>query len=399
MQLSHFYHRHRLHRLAGHKDLGLFELAIWLHTLAESLVWVFVPILLVKTGYSIQSVLIYFLIFNVIDVPLNFFVDGLIRKIGARKTMIMGTFAIISFFVLIGILTPGNMPLLIVLAFLGAIYDTFFWVSHIYIFTEINRSGLDAGSSVGATEGVRKLAGIVGPALGAFLLIVSGKIALVVVAIATFSLSMAPLFKMKHVRDVPDEKKATLRGFFSDRREQSNYLSTALSGIHYEVDGNLWPLFIFATFGTLESVAALPIIVSLTTAAFSYFAGKLSKRYAPGMMMLGSVLIALTWIARALFQNGVLYFVTVFFIGFFTLLLSIPLDGNIVERGLEKGSLAASTYRNVASMILRIPLYLILLVLLEVFKASFMITAVCLFIVFLTTLLFVRQKRILSPIT
>lgn len=399
MQISHFYHRHRLHRLVGHRDFYLFELAIWLHALAESLIWVFVPILLIKNGYSIEIVLAYFLLFNVIDVPLNFAVDGLIRKIGARRTMIASTIAIIAFFALVGVLPPGNLPLLALLAFLGAAYDALFWVSHMYIFIEASKQNLDAGTSVGALESVHKLAGIVGPAIGAFLLIISGKIALVAVAIVIFGLSLVPLFRMRHVEDIPKSKRLSIRRFFSDPKERKNYFGTALLGIHYEVDGNLWPLFIFGVFGTIESVAAVPIIVSLTTAVFSYVAGKLTKRHAFSMMALGSLFVALAWAVRALFQGGGLYYATVFLIGFFSLLVSIPIDGSITERGIARGSLDASTYRNVSSMVLRIPLYVVLLLILSVFKTSFVITALSLFIVFLMTLFFVRPRRILSDVS
>ena len=392
MQLVNFYHRHNLHRLAKHSDLGSFELAIWLHTLAQALVWIFVPILLLKTGYPIRDVLIYYLIFNCIDVPLNFAVSSLMHRIGARKVIIIATLSIITFFILLGFLPPSNWTLLILLALLAAIYDTFFWIGHMYLFIDINKQGLDTGRSVGAIESVRKLANIAGPFAGALLLVFFGKLSLVVASAILFAASIVPLFRMKHVPDIPTERKLAFRKFFADRRERRDHLSMALWGIHNEVDCIIWPLFIFTLSGTIESVAAVPIIISLTSALFSYVAGRLTKRYAFSMLVIGSLTLSGLWILRILSADNFMLYVTVFLMGFFSLLVMIPLDGSITSGGLEKGPLAASTYRNVSSMILRIPLYIVLLFLLNIFNVSFVMAAISLFLILLLVFCFRRPQ-------
>lgn len=387
MQLSRFYHGHNLYGLSRHPDFYIFELAIWLHTLARSLISIFIPILLLKAGYSISNVIIFYLLLNVIDVPLNFAVDWLIRKIGAKRVMILATLAMIAFFAVLGILPPSSWPLLILLAFLAAAYDTLFWIAHIYIFIETNREGLDTGRTVGALEGIRKFANVVGPLVGAFVLLTIGKVPLIAISIVVFALSIIPLFKLRHARDIPNDKRTPFREFFSNNQEKKNYLSVALWGIHNEAEDILWPLFIFTIFGSIGSVAAVPVIVSLTTAVLSYFAGTLTRRYGNRMIILGSVLIASVWIFRITTQDPILYYVTVFLVGFFSLLVMIPIDGSVTARGLKLESLTTSTYRNAASMALRIPFYLILIVSVEVFKVSFVIAALSLFSILAVTVL------------
>ncbi len=394
MQLTNFYHRHNLHRLAGHSNFRIFELAIWLHTLAQSLVWIFIPIILLNIGYSVRDILIYYLILNVIDVPLNFFVAYLMRKIGARKVLILGNVAVIGFFAVLNILTAGNWPLLLVLALLAAIYDTFFWISHIYIFTEINRDkGLDLGKTTGAMEAVRKLANIVGPVAGAVLLVVFGKSSLLISSIIIHILSIFVLFKMRHVNDMPHEPPLSLRNFFAGSKERREFFSLGLWGVHSEVDSVFWPLFIFVVFGSIGSVAAVPVIVALTTAVFSYVAGRLTKKYSFKMIAIGSLLIASTWVLRLIFENSTLYFITVFLIGFLSLLVIIPIDRGIVESGLKKGALASATYRNAVGMFSRAILYAVLLLLLEVFKVSFGLAALSVFAIFLVTLVLSYSQK------
>lgn len=387
MQVVHFYHRNQLHQLSKHPDFSYFELAIWLHTLALSLISVFIPIILLKSGYTIGQVILYYLLHNVIDVPFNFFVGWLIHIIGSRWTLILGTLAVIAFFGLLGALPPQNWILLALLAFLAALYDTLFWISHIYIFIEANREHLDTGEAVGSLEGIRKFASILGPILGAFILITAGKMPLTIVSIAIFSLSIVPLFKMRHVRNMPVGKRLGFSDFFSNIKEKSNYLSRGLWGIHSEAEDTLWPLFIFLTIGTLEAVAAVPTVVSVTTIFFSFFIGKLTNKHASKMIIIGSFFIAFSWILRLTFHDFNLYYATVFVVGFFSLLIALPLDRNIVAHGLEVDSLSVAIYRNTVSMSFHVLLYGVLAVLVEIFKVSFMIAAVSVFLILAVTML------------
>jgi len=399
MQLIQFYYRHRLHRLASHPDLHFFELAIWLHTLARSLISVFVPILLLTIGYPLGTVIVYYLIYNVIDVPLNFVAAGLIRRTGARNVLILGTLATIAFFALLGGLPPGDWVLLVTLAILAAVYDTCFWVAHIYLFNEANRDGMDTGETVGALEAIRHLAAVAGPAVGALVLLVGGKVPLVATSIAIFVLSIVPLFKLKHIRNIPREKMVSFREFFKDGRERRNYLSLMLFGIHSETEGVLWPIFIFALFGTFKAVAAVPIIVALTTVVFSYTVGKFTKKYQARMIAVGSILIMCMWILRLTVHDTLIYYATVFLVGLFSLLVSIPVDGAVTARGVEMGSLAASMYRNAASMSGRVLLFAVLALVVGVFHVSFILAVVSLFALFVVNVFFTRslKRKMLPP--
>ena len=293
----------------------------------------------------------------------------------------------IVFFALLGALPPQNWVLLTLLAGLAALYDTLFWISHIYIFIEANRDHLDTGSAVGALEGIRKFASILGPAIGAFILITAGKAPLTIISIIIFSLSIVPLFKMKHVRDIPAGKRLNFKDFFSSIKEKRNYLSAALLGVHIEAEDTIWPLFIFLTVGTLEAVAAVPTLVAITTIVFSFFIGKLTNKHASKMIILGSIFITLSWILRIIFHDTFLYYATVFLVGFFYLLISLPLDRFTTAHGLEVGSLSVAVYRNASAMSLRIILYAILAILVEVFKVSFVVAAACVFMILVVTLL------------
>ncbi len=155
----------------------------------------------------------------------------------------------------------------------------------------------------------------------------------------------------------------------------------------------IWPLFIYAIFGSIKSVAAIPVIVALTTIVFTYFTGKIQKANRNILLSVGSILIAITWVLRIVLENDIFYYVSVVFVGLFTILVSLPLDSNIFEQGERKNALAASTYRNTFSMFPRIFFYGLLFVLLEVFKVSFVAAAISMFIIAVFNSLFILNRK------
>src|SRR6185503_10680655 len=118
MHLYHFYHHHNLARLRW-SDFWLYELSIWLHTFALSLVNIFIPILLLKAGYPLQSVVVYYILLNVFDVPLNFSARVLVRYLGARFVIAIATIATIVFFFLLNSQEIGWMQLTVLAFFAG----------------------------------------------------------------------------------------------------------------------------------------------------------------------------------------------------------------------------------------------------------------------------------------
>ena len=83
--------------------------------------------------------------------------------------------------------------------------------------------------------------------------------------------------------------------------------------------------------------------------------------------------------------NPIFYYASVFFIGFFAILISVPIESRIVERARIKDALWAATLRNASSMIAPFFLFLILLPLIAVFKVSFVTATLALFALIFVT--------------
>ncbi|MFC1644806.1 MFS transporter [Patescibacteria group bacterium] len=380
MQLFHFHQGNVLNRLI-HSEFWLFEISVWLHTFAVSMVAIFIPIFLLQIGYSIGEVMIFYIIYNVVDVPLNFFARFLTRKMGARWVIILGSVAAILLFISLFELTSGNWPLLILTAIFAAFYDTFYWVAHIYFFMKCSKDDENISRDTGIMRIIKRFAGMTAPALGALILVSWDRGALLLISVAVLVLSILPLFKIKNIDDKPRRKQKSFKEFFSSWDISRDYISSMLLTLHRSAEGILWPIFIYRLFVDIESVAILPVIVSATAIMFIYVAGKTKKQRRDIVMAMASMAIALTWIARLFIDDNAFYYISVFLIGFFTIFVGIPLDSYLFEKGEKIDTLSASTYRNTANMFANVILFGVLSIMVNVFDTSFILASLSMFVV------------------
>lgn len=371
----------------------MFETSIWLHVFGRSMLSIFIPILLLQQGYSITELMVFFLIFNIFDFPLNFFAKWLTSKIGARKVIMLGVVALIIYFFCLYSLTPNNWPLLIAMALAAALYDTFYWVAHIYYFMRCSKHDDNVSKDISWLYIVKRVAAILAPIIGAAIIIFVNQGVLILVSIAILVLSLWPLFKIKDTRDKP--KKGSVLGFrefFKNWEGTKDYVIQGLWSFHSSSEGVIWPIFIYVLFKNVESVAIIPVIVSITAIVFTYFTGRMKKANRGVMVTVGAMMVAIVWVLRLVIENNVFYYVSVFLTGLFSIMVALPLESSIYEKGEKRDALSASTYRNTISMFPRIFFYGALVVMLEVFKVSFLAAAISLFVLMAVSYVFFVKK-------
>ncbi|MBU1046715.1 MFS transporter [Patescibacteria group bacterium] len=375
MQLFHIFHQNKFRRLI-HSDFTLFEVSVWLHTFARSMVSIFIPIFLLQIGYSLTEVLIFYLIYNLLDVPLNFVARYLVRKIGARWVIILGSLSSVIFFIGVFYLKVNMWPLLILIALLAAIYDTFYWVAHLYFFMKCSENDDDVSGDTSWMSIVRQVASFLAPLFGALILIFLDKSFLIILSTVLLTFSVIPLFLLRGVDDKPTRKQKTFKEFFHSWDITRDYIVTSFRAITNTSESVIWPIFIFILFANIESVAVLPMIISLTTILFTYFVGKTAKEKRESIMITGALVVSLVWILRLVIENNIFYFTSVFLVGLFSILIAIPLDSYIFEKGEKLDTLSASTYRNTVHMGANAIFFALLLILVEVFNVSFIIASI-----------------------
>lgn len=344
-------------------------------TFARSLISVFVPIFLLQAGYSVSEVLIYFLIFNVFDVPLNFFARWLIHQIGARLVIIMGSACMLVYFLLLSFLTMGNWPLLLTIAFFAAAYDALYWVAQLYFFMESSTHKKNISHDASSLFIVQQLAEVMAPAIGAGLIIIFGEDILLYVSVVIIILSAIPLFRIKNIHDRPTRPSQPWRAFWGRWPAARDYVSTGLYGIHLGVELELFPIFLFLLIGNIESVAAVAVLAAFAKMFFTYVTGNLQRSHRARMIIIGAIVAVVLWVGRVFIGEYVFLYASVFVMGLSSVMISVPLISTLFEKGEHIDSLSASTWRNTASMGSKVLLYTVLLIVVEIFHVGFGIAA------------------------
>jgi len=367
-----------------YSDLRNFELSVWLHMIGYSVISIFIPILMLIAGYSITMVMVYCAMFFLFDVPLNFLAQRLTVYLGARWVIVLATFSIILYFFLFHYLSNGNFLILITLASLVAIYDSFYWVAHLYLFMESSGKGEEISKNNGIITSIRSFGGMLGPAIGAGLLLFTTESALITVSIVFLTLSIVPLLYLEHTKNKPDSKKVTFKEFFKELPEKKNFLSWFLYSIHLGANEIIWPIFIFTIFGTLKSIALVAIIISISKILLSYISGIVRSSKREKIITIGIICTLLIWVLRVCYTSTIFFYLSILLVGFFTVLIEVPLDSNVFERArLKNQSLSASTFRNAIIMFPQGILFAVLSVLVGIFNISFLSAIVSLVLLLL----------------
>lgn len=388
MKLSHHFNHNFLKYM--HTDLAKLESFVFIHNLGRGLIGVFIPIILLISGFSISQVLIYLMCYGLFDLFGNFTAREAIAVFGVKKSIIFSVIVEIAFFISL-IYLKTEIYFIIILALLMAIYDSFFWVGHWLIFNETIYRNKEVGKRVGFMNIVKQFTSLVTPVIGAIFLIFFNKDYLILLAIFFLFLSFIPLLKIsdKHVK----AKKGNYFKNFKDKDFKNNFFILTLLGIHYQVEDILLPIFIYLTFSSIESVGILPLVLALGSIIFTYFISKFVDKIEKfKIIFVGSLALMIVWILRLFFPMIETFFLSAIFVGFFVTMIFIPVDSLLIKSTKGKSFLDVSTHRNNTYMWLNFPFYLTLYLSVEVFKISFATSALAMFLMVLISQFLLRDK-------
>ena len=375
------------------RDFWRFEGSLWFHTFAWSVISFFIPILLLNNGFSISEVILFYVIYHGVNVPMNNVARWLTKHHGPKLVMLAATFFAILFFLLYA--SVGSWQELIVLAILFAIYDALYYVAAIYIFMGQTKDPENSTENTGILYLVIRSASLAGPILGSLLVILSdgNRWVSVGVVITFFIVSLIPLFKLSKIDAVEPEDFVPPKQFFKDPREIKNHISLALYKIHEAVETIILPVYIYLIFRELESVAFLAILIPIASLIFSYTASHMKRGQREKVIIVGSGLLALVWLLRIWIDDPFFMYGSVVATGLFALFIMVPLDANMFKRGSGAWPLSASLYRNSVSMGSKFFLFAFLFFAIEVFHVSFMIAASSLILLGLTNYFYYLWRR------
>jgi MFS family permease len=397
--LETFWHRARsnLQSMASghHRNFWLYELSVWLHVVANTMLAIYIPILMLQSGFVLSDVLLFYVLFHAINTPANLGAGYLISYIGARKTIIIATIFQIAFFCAYAWVEPNAFASLLILGALAALYDALYYTASMYLFMQTTVDVEHNGRNTGILHAVIRSAGIIGPLVGSAVLVLGGNPSWVIMAvIATFFCSLVPLFWIS----LEQGTRITMmpwRDFIREPYIITHHLTLGLYKVHEISSKVIWPIFIFLFFGTIESVAALAVIVPLVALVISYFSGYIDIRHRYWIIAASALVVAAIWLGRIFFEDSAWYYISVVIATTVMIFMQVPIDANIFRIGNQTNALSTAVSKNMVSMGMKTVLFLALWLVAVSFTAKFAIAAGALIILaVLAILLAIHQSRI-----
>ncbi len=378
-------------------DFWLYGVSSFFHEFSGSLLSIFLPIFMLLAGFSIQSIVIYLIIYYFLSSFLTIFIRKIVLKIGSFSTLIISKILWIIYFINLAFLDSGSFFLLWSLAILGAVYDAFYYVPSVYAQIKQTKILNNTAKNNSFFSALMVIAQAFGPILSSIILLLTeNKVLVLIPIIISIIVSIFFLSLMKNIREIPEPHNFDPKNFFKDKQEKKNFLTFAFERIQTSVNEYIWPIFIFLSFEGIRSVAILAIIMPLASVLILFINTKTKRENREKIIIASSFFLIFIWILRMNFDIEFLLYLGTAFFALILLFLQIPLGNNMQRRAIETSVLEASTYRNFVSMFSKGLFYLLVFFLLkyfEIFTLTFYSAIVALVLIILINIPFVRKNK------
>ena len=270
-------------------------------TFAKSLIGVFVPIYLFKSGYSIAEIMTYIIgisMFYLILIPVAV---KILKQIGFKLTLLISMPIYVSHIILLNYITQNSIYFHLSWMTFG-IYVSLFWPT---FHSEIALSGSakKRGSQLGTLQIITTIVGTLAPIIGGIVLEVSSYFYLLIISSIMIFLGIIPLLYSKDIRlrHYDFHYKDYLKLLRLTNREHSKR-AFAAEGFNSVLILTIWPIIIFRflqesyfNFGSLLTLASFISILFIL-----YMKPYFDKRNKKELLKRVSHFVSINWLFKGL---------------------------------------------------------------------------------------------------
>lgn len=324
-------------------ELWELNISLAIRTFAGGLVDVFLPVYLYYNGLSLQTIFLFYVIVNLLNLLFSPIIALILSKIGPKHGFILNTPFQIIFYLLVYSFTVYNWNIFILTLFLSLAHSFFRQGLHIQIIQHTSKE--HQGKSLGLIKALQIAAKALSPVLGAFLtLFFSFNLVLVLASILIF-ISNVPLLLTK------DEHLQFDFEFFKifKHAKWNEFWSLFAAGIELDMNQLIWPIilivFLNNSFTTTGIITSISVIFSILA---SYFVGKYSDLKRNWLMLVGVISGSILWGLRSVVHVGWQIFMVDSGFGFSETLKNIPYDSKIYDRFRQQNIFHYMVFHQVA---------------------------------------------------
>ena len=284
-------HHFLLWKILRNKELSEIYIMMSLRTMAMSLISIFIPVYLYTLGYSIPSIILFFLVMSSTHALLCTTAAKISSRIGLKHCMILSVVFYFLYYTMLAGLGPGNQLIYFMAVLFGA-GQALFWIPfHTYFstLTDVKKRG----EEVALLDMFPSILSIIAPLLGGIIIFFFGFGSLFLIGLATLMVSPIPLFATKDIK-MPFKFSLRVEGF--DRK-----VAASLVSYSSQINDTLWPIFIFGIVGSaavLGGIVAFSVLIGFVAV---WIVGKMCDRgYRKKLLSLGSIGQSVLWGFRSL---------------------------------------------------------------------------------------------------
>lgn len=309
--------------LRKRKPLAVLYAASTLRAFAFSFINIFLPLFLLKSGYSIENILIFYFIQFAAAGVASIMAAKSLEESGIRLTVGTSSAFLIVFYLLLFYIDIHSIPIYVLAIFAG--FGEAFYIVPINVYFSITADKKHEGEEVGLLFEIPFIATILGPIIGGAIVHLIGFDALFFFASLIMLTSIIPLFWAKEI-----QRKHKFK--MPEKVSVNETLGILSAGARDTGVFVFWPLFLFLLVKQFVAVGIVESFSIFSAAVVTLLIGKLSDNYGEKKVLeWGSIANAVSWPLRVMFTTLSQLIFVALYIGVSALSLLVPMQSIIYK--------------------------------------------------------------------
>jgi len=351
-----------------------------LETIAGGLYSIFVPIFLLTSGFSLQSIFIYLTIHHLGIVPFFILAAKSCERFGVRKTIFIRFFFLAAYFFALFFLDKYRF-LFYLAPVLGSLQASFMYYPQHFIFAS-HAKHEEMGAKVASLYAWPQVVSIATPLISSFVAILFGFKNLFIASLLLYFITS--LFAYRALKDVKIKVNLSWKKFFSFiKANYKHFKLLIIENIRGEIQGNIWPIMLFiAITGTggaaqekigILSVGSFESIVGFIGVFLALIVGRTYDKHGKDKLLrFGFASFAILWLLAYKLDNPAFLYLLSIALGIFTVFISIPMQSLIYELSQKQNKEEFLVYVEAPQIIGRLIAYAIFIIFIANIKFSFL---------------------------
>ncbi|MDD5693072.1 MAG: MFS transporter [Patescibacteria group bacterium] len=263
--------QHHIFRIKN-TELNEIYAVMSIRSLVIALINIFIPIYLYTITFSLQKIVIFYLVMFAGEALLEYPALKVIARFGPKHSIAFSLPFLVMFFWMLWTLPQSHWPLWLI-GLVGSVSTAFFWQAYHYDFSK-SKIKNKATKEISMLYIVLAVLGALGPLIGGLIAGYLGIGTLIGIVTGLVLLTIFPLYIQRepHVRHQTNLKKAFNINIFAQQ------IAYGGNGIEVNTTMVFWPLFLFFVVGTYQNVGFVTAAALFVTVIVTYFIGTVADR-------------------------------------------------------------------------------------------------------------------------